>query len=543
MMRLANMKVSRSPFKLTLFWRLFLAMLSIVLLTSVLSVLVERKLIAHNVDQRMQKQVAYLMDTQAQIADHLTTGNVAAINTLYRQDRSLAYQLFVTDSRGEVLFPNQHIRVRNPRPPSSIRHRTERSNVNESSGQPFDQRASGQAHPTQQDSFNRYELLPPLASSGREALQAWRDGTELPETTVTLPNGSKASIQLYPRLSYRDISAMRQGYFGLRMALLLVFGVLVCYGLSRTLTGRIRQVQHSVHQLSHGDYQAGLLLNHLGNDELGALGQDIATLSQRLMHSEQARQQMLSDISHELRSPLARLEVATELARDQAPQSASYFDRIQRESARMNALIGQIIHIQSLQMGIGSGAPHKAPCDIVQIIQQIGTDVCFEFQQKQIAWDYHGPQQFVITVDAEQIHSALENIVRNAFMHTPVGQQVQICLSDSAVQPSPGQPTGQAKSHQSPKPLPSSADNNRQLVIEIMDTGEGIKEDEIERIFQPFVRLDSARQRQTGGHGLGLAIAQGVVSAHGGHIQAFNRDDGQSGLVVRIVLPLATDDL
>lgn len=478
--------------KLTLFWRLFLAMLGIVLLTSILAVFVERTLTAQTIDQRMRKQVTYLLEIQSQIAQHLETGNTETIEDIYQKNRRLAHQIFVVDSAGEVLFPNESMRLSGPRSVNSV---------------------SNRRPPSLETNFGP---LPPLANSGRAALTAWREGTDLPETTVTLQNGTIAKIQLYPRLPYRDIIAMKQGYFGLRIALLLLFSVLVCYWLSRTMTGRIQQVQKTVHQLSRGDYQAGMSLASLGDDELGALAKDIAILSGRLSQSEQARQQMLSDISHELRSPLARLEVATELARDQAPQSASYFDRIQRESARMNALIGQIIHIQSLQMGIGSGQPSKEACDIVQIIQQIGADVCFEFQQKHIHWHYHGPESLTLLADSEQIYSALENIIRNAFIHTPAEHQVRIDLTS---------------------PITGSDDQN-QLQIDIIDEGEGIEDSEIGRIFQPFVRLDSARPRQTGGHGLGLAIAHAIISAHGGQIEATNRHGGSSGLIVRVTLPI-----
>jgi two-component system sensor histidine kinase CpxA len=361
----------------------------------------------------------------------------------------------------------------------------------------------------------------------------------LPETTITLADGRTANIYLYPRLPYGEIIAMKQSYLGLRFALLLLFSILVCYWLSRSLTGRIRKVQHTVHELSHGHYAAGQSLTHLGQDELGALAQDIAILSQRLQQSDQARQQMLSDISHELRSPLARLEVATELAHDRAPQASNYLDRIQKESARLNALIGQIIHIQSLQMGIGSGAPNKSACDIVQIIEQIGIDVRFEFQQKDIQWQYQGPDNLALMLDAEQVHSALENIIRNAFMHTPAGRQVSVQVQTVARTPELTDAHNRSR-----KMVVPHYNHDRNVIIDIQDEGSGISEVDIDQIFQPFVRLDSARQRQTGGHGLGLAIAHAVISAHGGQINAANRVTTAGvieGLSVRVTLPLITE--
>jgi two-component system sensor histidine kinase CpxA len=515
--------------KLPLFWRLFLAMLLTVLFTSALTLLVERTLMAQAIDERMRKQVSYLTEIQTQIAQYLQAGDIESVKTLYKSQRGISHQVIVVDSAGDVLFPAERWRPRSYTP---------RGGAEESRLYPAAEsrtRAAARAGPTEIPGG----LAPPLSDIGKAALKAWRDGNELPETTVTLADGRTANIHLYPRLPYGEIIAMKQSYLGLRFALLLLFSILVCYWLSRSLTGRIRKVQHTVHELSHGHYAAGQSLTHLGQDELGALAQDIALLSQRLQQSDQARQQMLSDISHELRSPLARLEVATELAHDRAPQASNYLDRIQKESARLNALIGQIIHIQSLQMGIGSGAPEKSASDIVQIIEQIGLDVRFEFQQKDIQWHYQGPDNLALMLDAEQVHSALENIIRNAFMHTPAGRQVSVKVQTMATTA-----TDTALNNRRKKMGMPHYNNDRSVIIDIQDEGSGITEADIDQIFQPFVRLDSARQRQTGGHGLGLAIAHAVITAHGGQITAANRVNTQGaneGLSVRVTLPLITE--
>lgn len=250
----------------------------------------------------------------------------------------------------------------------------------------------------------------------------------------------------------------------------------------------------------------------------------MAQLSTRLAESELARKQMLSDISHELRSPLARLDVATELTRDFAPDASRYLDRIDKESARMNELIEQIIHIQSLQMQQYTiDTLENDAVDMIELITEIGKDVCFEFQHKNVRWQWMPPDALLssssdasLTVlgNQEQLHSALENIIRNAFMHTPAGSTVTAEVTKT--------------------PL----DNKRDAIqISITDEGGGVAEKDVERIFQPFVRLDSARHRETGGYGLGLAIVHAVVIAHKGQITAYNRQDGKMGLVIKITLP------
>ena len=347
---------------------------------------------------------------------------------------------------------------------------------------------------------------------------------ELADISVELPDGQSVIIQLRPHLRFADVVALQHGNFPIRLLLIIVFSVLVCIWLSRTLTQRIGRVQSTVHRMIDGDYQANPALSNMGDDELGLLAKDVAHLSTRLVESELARKQMLSDISHELRSPLARLDVATELTRDFAPNANRYLDRIDKESARMNELIEQIIHIQSLQMQhYTTDRLENEVVNLSEIISDIGQDVCFEFQHKAVCWQWQPPKAsssnsatdaWTVQGNQEQLHSALENVIRNAFMHTAVGSTVTAEMA--AVQ----------------------MDNKAPAIqISITDEGGGVADDDLERIFQPFVRLDSARHRDTGGYGLGLAIVHAVVMAHRGSINAYNRQDGALGLVVQIVLP------
>ena len=167
--------------------------------------------------------------------------------------------------------------------------------------------------------------------------------------------------------------------------------------------------------------------------------------------------------------------------------------------------------------------PENDAVDMVELITEIGKDVCFEFQHKNVRWQWTPPDALLssssdasLTVlgNQEQLHSALENIIRNAFMHTPAGSTVTAEVTKT--------------------PL----DNKRDAIqISITDEGGGVAEKDVERIFKPFVRLDSARHRETGGYGLGLAIVHAVVIAHKGQITAYNRQDGKMGLVIKITLP------
>lgn len=157
----------------------------------------------------------------------------------------------------------------------------------------------------------------------------------------------------------------------------------------------------------------------------------------------------------------------------------------------------------------------KDAVNLINLISEISQDVCFEFQDKNVALKWQHPineEDYLTFGNQQQLHSALENVIRNAFIHTPENSAVTI------------------------ETIKIGAKHASVLQISIADEGSGIADKNIERIFEPFVRLDSARQRQTGGYGLGLAIAHAVMMTHKGQIHAYNRTRHQ-GLVVQIELP------
>ena len=516
---MTDASILTSTFKprITLFWRLFLSLLLTVLITSIISVMVERWLNGKELSARMDVQIDSLLLKRQEVVAALQAGNLLAVRQLYRQDRRLMSQIRIYDEQGAIIFPR-------------YRYREERQTNGQEVERDLPSHAMAdnrRAHNDKNDSAYQKpsfinEILHP-AMPNREVIFDPNNRPELADLTVDLPDGQTAIIQLRPHLRFADVLALQRGNFTVRLLLIILFSTLVCFWLSRTLTRRIGQVQHTVHRMIDGDYQVNPHLSELGSDELGLLAKDVAQLSTRLAESELARKQMLSDISHELRSPLARLDVATELTRDFAPDASRYLDRIDKESARMNELIEQIIHIQSLQMQQYTiDNLENDTVDIVEIITEIGKDVCFEFQHKNVRWQWTPPDALSSSSDAsltvlgnqEQLHSALENIIRNAFMHTPAGSTVTAEVTKI--------------------PL-----NNKKeaITISITDEGSGVAEKDVERIFQPFVRLDSARHRETGGYGLGLAIVHAVVIAHKGQITAYNRQDGKMGLVIKITLP------
>ena len=504
--------------RITLFWRLFLSLLLTVLITSIISVMVERWLNGKELSARMDVQIDSLLLKRQEVVAALQAGDLLAVRQLYRQDRRLMSQIRIYDEQGAIIFPRYRYREERQTNGQEVARDLPSHPISGNRRVPHDKNDSAYEKP----SFINAILHP--AMPNREVIFDPNNRPELADITVDLPDGQTAIIQLRPHLRFADVLALQRGNFTVRLLLIILFSVLVCFWLSRTLTQRIGRVQDTVHRMIDGDYQANPQLSTLGSDELGLLAKDVALLSTRLAESELARKQMLSDISHELRSPLARLDVATELTRDFAPDASRYLDRIDKESTRMNELIEQIIHIQSLQMQQYTiDNLENDAVDMVELITEIGKDVCFEFQHKDVRWQWTPPDALSSSSDAsltvlgnqEQLHSALENIIRNAFMHTPADSTVTAEVTKVRL------------------------DNKRDAIqISITDEGGGVAEKDLERIFQPFVRLDSARHRETGGYGLGLAIVHAVVMAHKGQINVHNRQDGIQGLVVQIVLPI-----
>ncbi|MGP9689399.1 sensor histidine kinase [Psychrobacter sp. AOP22-C1-C5] len=528
-----SIKTSAFKIRVTLFWRLFLSLLLTILMTSILSIMVERWLVEKALTARMDTQIDSLLIKRQEMVEALQAEDLAAVRQMYRQDWRLMSQIRVYDEQGAIIFP----RYRDRYDPRRQERKQERQKTIRQPSMPSVQSTTTKPkadidrridHDDNGPSHDKPSVLSHLLHPviPRRATIADPDNRpELADMTVVLPDNQTVIVQLRPHLRFSDVVELQRGNFPVRLLLIIVFSVLVCIWLSRTLSQRIRRVQSTVHRMIDGDYQANPNLSKMGDDELGLLAKDVAKLSVRLAESELARKQMLSDISHELRSPLARLDVATELTRDFAPNANRYLDRIDKESARMNELIEQIIHIQSLQMQQYTiDNLENDMVDISQIISEIGQDVCFEFQHKNVQWQWQASRfsskntlatSWMVLGNQEQLHSALENVIRNAFMHT---------TSDSAV-------TADIKK--------VDLDNKRPAIqISIKDEGGGIAENDLERIFQPFVRLDSARHRETGGYGLGLAIVHAVVMAHKGYINVYNRQDGIKGLVMQIILPI-----
>ena len=285
---------------------------------------------------------------------------------------------------------------------------------------------------------------------------------------------------------------------------------LVCFLLARYLTAPIGRLRRATEAYAAGDLSERVAPTLGGRkDEIADLAQAFDRMAQRLQGLMTSQRRLLSDVSHELRSPLARLQVALGLARQRAAGLAdTEFDRIERETERLNELIGQLLSLARLEAGVTPA--EREPVDLEELLATVASDADFEARAHNRRVEIAKAVPAVIQGDAGLLHSALENIVRNAVRYTPDGTAVTLSLA-------------------------RDGERVDKWVIAVRDYGPGVPEEILPRLFEPFVRVGDARDRASGGFGLGLAIAERAVRLHGGEVSARNEPDG--GLCVTIALP------
>jgi two-component system sensor histidine kinase CpxA len=300
----------------------------------------------------------------------------------------------------------------------------------------------------------------------------------------------------------------------------LIIGVitsgLVCYLLSWFLTKPIVRLRAATRQLAAGDLTArtGVPASRGGRDEVTSLMRDFDAMAERLETLVKAQSRLLNDISHELRSPLARLNVALGLARQRTgTESADMLDRIELEASRLNELIGRILTLARLEDG--EQRVPQTPVPLGELVANVAEDAEFEAQERHCHVHTNIPVgEWGVRGNDSLLHSAVENVVRNAIRYTQEGTSVEIELKNEV--------HGEVS----------------EAVLRVSDSGPGVPADALGKLFEPFYRLDDARGRLTGGVGLGLAITERAVRFHGGKVSASNRPG--NGLMVEIRLPISS---
>lgn len=301
--------------------------------------------------------------------------------------------------------------------------------------------------------------------------------------------------------------------YGLTLRIGVAFLVtgLLAFLLARSLSAPVRTLREATQKLAGGDLsvRVGPSLGRR-RDETAELGRDFDRMAERIGGLLASRHRLLRDISHELRSPLARLNVALGLARRKAGAEAQgSLDRMEREAERLNELIGELLTLTLLESG--DGGTGRVAVDLQALVREIVQDADFEAKAAGRAVRLARSEPASAQGDPELLRRAIENVVRNAARFTAEGSAVEVRLARSEGISGPA------------------------ARISVRDHGPGVPEESLDKLFEPFYRVADARDRQSGGTGIGLAITERAMRLHGGSVRAVNAPGG--GLEVVLELP------
>jgi two-component system sensor histidine kinase CpxA len=355
------------------------------------------------------------------------------------------------------------------------------------------------------------ELVAKAVKSGDTEFNFAGRNTLVAKPVATSRGNHYIYIAHIPRTPY-NVSLRTQG---LRLLAVLLTGGLFCYWLAWYLTTPLLKLRTTTNELAEGNLGARVTSKlSKRRDEIGQLGRDFDLMAERLESMVRAQQRLLGDISHELRSPLARLGVALGLARQRSGADAKgALDRIERESENLNEMISQLLILTRLESG--TDGRKKTNVDLAALLREVADDADFEARSLNRGVQVVSADNCSISGVEELLRSAIENVVRNAVRYTPEGTAVEVALRKQ-----------------------NGAGDNF-AIISVRDRGLGVPEESLEKIFRPFYRTEDARDRQSGGGtGLGLAITERAVRMHGGTIKATNAQGG--GLAVEMKLFLTT---
>jgi two-component system, OmpR family, sensor histidine kinase CpxA len=288
----------------------------------------------------------------------------------------------------------------------------------------------------------------------------------------------------------------------------LIVSGFICYLLARYLTAPILQLRAASRQLATGKLNTRAAAgSQKRNDELGELIRDFNAMADRIESLVSSQRQLISDVSHELRSPLARLIVAMDLARERKGNDPA-FERMEKDFERLNEMVGRLLTVARLD-----GSDASIQMNIVNLsvlVSEVVSDVEFAAHERNRSVQLSSSDEIHVRGNPDLLRSAIENVILNAVRYTAPGTVVDVHLRQEAAV---------------------------SAVLKIRDHGPGVPESELSNIFRPFYRVTNARDEQSGGIGLGLAITNRVVQLHAGSLNATNAVDG--GLEVEMRIPVA----
>ncbi len=446
---------------MSLFWKIFVSFMIAMTITSVGAIYVTYRIVSRPLTQTDFDGRAEII---SEVAEALARGGERGLKTWLREHpRPVSgIVLLVTNERGDELLgrpmPSEVARLLRTRPP----------------GPRFDRPPN----------FRPVQLTPTITGSDGEVYELRFETAPRTIFGILIWPGTQVAV----------------------LSLSIFVAAVVSLLLARYVSSPIVRLQKASRALA-----AGALETRVGapstrrRDEVGTLARDFDTMAERIQALVTAKETLLRDVSHELRSPLARIRMALALAERRAgAQSQPDLARIEREAERLDALVGQVMTLTRLRT---TDAPRRDVVRLDALVKEVVDDARFECPDARV--EYRAPAQVSLRGDADGLKSAIENVVRNALTYGDRSQPIEVQLDT----------------------------DSRAATVRVRDRGPGVPDAELERIFEPFYRTDKSRDHRQDGQGIGLAITARVTQLHGGRVTAKNRAEG--GLEIALELPLA----
>lgn len=325
---------------------------------------------------------------------------------------------------------------------------------------------------------------------------------------LLLPNGEKMAVFIRNKSARPPLHRMVADNLVWVILITLIISGLISYLLAYFISKPILLLRQTTQNFASGDLSSRVLPKlKKRQDEVYLLGQDFDHMAEKLEKSISSHKHLIQDISHELRSPVARLQLALELTKKHLDINDDQPDilRIERECEQINSIINTLLNLPAFELDPQLALQDSV--DVAEFLEAVCEDVNFANSTKPIQFNSHLHEDVILQANSQLLRSAIENILKNAQLYHDASTPIELSL----------------------------AKEGQNLVIECCDKGPGISESKLQDIFKPFYRLDAARDRASGGHGLGLAISKRAVELHRGEIVAGNLADG--GLCIKITLP------
>ena len=333
--------------------------------------------------------------------------------------------------------------------------------------------------------------------------------TKVTSSEPVIINGEQFQLFIANELHRkRIVSWVNQLPVALRLLMLLTISFLSCWLLAKSFTNPLIAIQKASESIGEGKLATRITKFDQRSDEFGTLARSFNKMAEQLENNITAHQRLLGDVSHELRSPLTRLQLAVALAEKNIGNSVEqqkHLNRCETEVERLDEMIADVLTLSRLEHN--QNVFTADDIDLSALVTQVVNDCQYFATSKNVTIDLKAQDNCALSADSKLLASAISNVVNNAVKYSPNDQVVKVELSQK----------------------------NEQIILSISDQGPGVPNEMIEKLFTPFFRVADGRERSSGGTGLGLAIAQQAIILHQGEIVAQNQVSG--GLKVFITLP------